>query len=367
MPEYGAEAAVGGSTILPRAGGLWEAFKKNIDKRLVTVWYESPAVDLVQDPDTSEVFGLIVDRVGQKVAVRARGGVVMAVGGFENNLDMQRNYLGHDVYPFGTPYNTGDGIRMLQKAGADLWHMHNRVQSGGIWPAIQVPEFETVFMRNFQSRDQSAFHSWIDVAADNVRFYDETTRWSATHHKEKKHGHYFDTEFYKVQPVHMIFDETVRKNFCLMMKWMTWNAAVHRYDWSEDNSAEVEKGWVMKADTMGGLAFKMGRNADQIIRTVDEYNAACRAGVDEEFGRHPDTLSPIETRPFYAVKIVGGIVCTSGGARRSIDSQVLDYAGNAIPGLYEAGNLGSFISHLYQNGAYLTEAMITGRAAGKTP
>ncbi len=365
MPEYGAEEAVLSATILPRPGGLWEAFKKNIDKRPVTVWYESPAVELVQDCESGEVFGLIVEQAGKRIAVRALGGVVMAVGGFENNMDMQRNYFGHDVYPFGTPYNTGDGIRMVQKAGADLWHMRARVQSGGIWPAIQVPEFDTVFMRDFQSREQTEFHSWIDVAADDRRFYDETKRYSATHHKEKRHGHYFDTEFFQVQPVHMIFDETVCKNFCLMMKWMTWNAAVHRYDWSEDNSAEVEKGWVLKADTLAGLAFKMGRNADQIIRTVDEYNEACRAGKDEAYGRHPDTLSPIENGPFYAVKIVGGIVCTSGGAKRNKDSEVLDYASNAIPGLYEAGNLGSFISHLYQNGAYLTEAKITGRTAGR--
>ena len=365
MPEFGAEEAVKfNSTILPRAGGLWEAFKKNIDKRPVTVWYESPVVDLVQDCSSREVFGVIIDRGGRRLSIRARGGVILAVGGFENNLDMQRNYFGYDdIHPFGSPYNTGDGIRLVQKAGADLWHMRARGQSGGLWPAFKVPEYETVFMRNFQSE----YHSFIDVAADDRRFNDETRdHWYAlTHQKFKKHGHYFDTLFYQVQPVHMIFDETLRKNHCLMMKWMTWNAAVHRYDWSDDNSAEVEKGWITKAQTIGGLAYKIGRNSDQLIRTVEEYNAACREGVDEEFGRHPDFLSPIATPPFYAIELKPGVVCTSGGAKRNKDSEVLDYDGNSIPGLYEAGNLGSFISHLYQNGAYLTEAMITGRTAGR--
>ncbi len=182
MPEFGAEEAVGGSTILPRPGGLWEALKKNIDKRPVTVWYESPAVDLVQDCESGEVFGVIVERNGNRTAVRARGGVVMAVGGFENNMDMQRNYFGFDVYPFGTPYNTGDGIRMLQKAGADLWHMRARGSSGGIWPAIKVPDLDTVFMRDFQSREQTDYHNWIDIAADNSRFYNETVRYSANPH-----------------------------------------------------------------------------------------------------------------------------------------------------------------------------------------
>ena len=72
------------------------------------------------------------------------------------------------------------------------------------------------------------------------------------------------------------------------------------------------------------------------------------------------------TPPYYAVKIDLAIVCTSGGARRNIRSQVLDPRGQAIPRLHEAGELGSMISHLYQNGSYLTEAMISGRAAGRS-
>jgi hypothetical protein len=86
MPEYGAEEAVLSATILPRPGGLWEAFKKNIDKRPVTVWYESPAVELVQDCESGEVFGVIVEQGGKRIAVRALGGVVMAVGGFAAQL-----------------------------------------------------------------------------------------------------------------------------------------------------------------------------------------------------------------------------------------------------------------------------------------
>ena len=69
--------------------------------------------------------------------------------------------------------------------------------------------------------------------------------------------------------------------------------------------------------------------------------------------------------PYYAIEIVPAIVCTGGGARRNMESEVLDHAGRAIPRLYEAGELGSMFSNLYQNGSYLTEAMISGRAAGR--
>ena len=91
----------------------------------------------------------------------------------------------------------------------------------------------------------------------------------------------------------------------------------------------------------------------------------CDNGNDSEFGRTPQTLQPLREAPFYAIKVVPAIVCTSGGARRNIESEVLDHNGKPISRLYEAGELGSMFSGLYQNGSYLTEAMISGRAAGR--
>jgi len=360
--DLGAEEAVRAqATILPRPGGLWEAFRKNIDRRPVTVWYESPAVDLVQDRDSGEVFGVIVDRGGRRVAVKARGGVVMACGGYEHNEDMKRNYAGWtDVHAFGSPYNTGDGIHILQRAGADLWHLRNRMNSGGFHLAFKVPEYETAFMRAFDH----VSYSWIEVAADDRRFGDETYPFNQTHYKWKQHGHYVDTLHAWVMPVHMIFDENVRKNNCLGMHWMTWNMAVERYEWSEDNSREVEKGWITRADTIAELALKLGRDQDRLVKTVADYNTACADKTDTLFNRDPSTLEPIATPPYYAIELKPGLVCTSAGAKRTPKGEVLNRAGEPIPGLYEAGQLGSMISDLYQNGSYLTEAMISGRSAG---
>ena len=109
----------------------------------------------------------------------------------------------------------------------------------------------------------------------------------------------------------------------------------------------------------------MGRDPAAVMATVDEYNKACAQGQDARHGRHPITLQPIAQPPYYAIRIVPAVVCTSGGARRNIESEVLTPAGAAIPRLYEAGELGSMFSDLYQNGSYLTEAIISGRAAGR--
>ena len=104
---------------------------------------------------------------------------------------------------------------------------------------------------------------------------------------------------------------------------------------------------------------------EAVAATVREYNAACASGHDPRFGRDPQTLQPIARPPYYAIEVIPGIVCTGGGGRRNIESEVLDHGSRPIRRLYEAGELGSMFSDLYQNGSYLTEAMISGRAAGR--
>ncbi|MBX3694368.1 MAG: FAD-binding protein [Steroidobacteraceae bacterium] len=365
FPEFGAEDAVAyNAFVKPIPGGVWITMRTCVEKRpRIRHAFESPLVDLVQDPDTLEVFGAIVETRGVRRAIRARRGVIVAVGGYEADMDMQRNYYGlAEAWPLGTPANTGDGVRILQKAGAELWHMRNFGQSGGIWPGIKVPDYPTIFMR----RHFWQTFSWIEIGADDQRFYNEGAELYYTHYKERHHGHWVDTPHWRVGPVHMLFDENVRQHNCLVTHAMGWNTVVEGYEWSDDNSVEVGKGWIVKADTIEALAQQLGRDPARVGAAVARYNEACARGADADFGRPAWSLQPLATPPFYAVRIDPAIVCTSGGAKRNILSQVLDPRGNAIARLHEAGELGSMISHLYQNGSYLTEAMISGRAAGRS-
>jgi hypothetical protein len=164
----------------------------------------------------------------------------------------------------------------------------------------------------------------------------------------------------------MIFDETTRQAGKLVLEIMAWNPIVMNLDWSDDNSAEVASGFIKRADDIASLAQEIGLDPEVLTREISAYNAACEAGVDNVFGRNPDTLQPIVNGPFYALPLTPAIVCTGGGAKRDMDGRVFDHSGNAIPRLFEAGELGSIFSDLYQNGSYLTEAMITGRGAART-
>ena len=345
-------------------GGVWRCFAEAAKVRGIEVRYENPAIALVQDPLTREVSGVIAkDAEGNEYAIKSKLGVLLACGGYENNLEMQRNFHGMDqVYTAGTPGNTGDGIKMLMEAGAKIWHMKNQTQSGGFWLGIKVPEYESTFMRNFDMPG----NSWIEVASDNTRFYNESYGYHRQHMKYMEYGRYVDLPHERALPVHLIFDETTRQAGSIASQWLSWPTTTEGYTWSNDNLAEIEKGWIIKADTIAELAEKIGRDPEALQATIDRYNEMCDKGVDEDFGRDPELMAKIETSPYYAIAIIPALVATTGGAQRDTSGRVLDWNEEPIPGLYEAGELGSYVSNLYQNGVFLSEAMLSGRTAAQT-
>lgn len=345
-------------------GGVWRCFAKAVESRGVEVMFETPAVSLVQDPFTKEVSGVIARQAdGTELTIKSKKGVLLACGGYENNLTMQRDFHGMDmVYTAGTPGNTGDGIKMLMEAGAQIWHMNNQTQSGGFWLGIKVPEHEATFMRNFSM----AGNSWIEISSEGNRFYDEATGYHRQHMKYMEYGRYVDLPHEKALPVDLIFDEKTREAGSIASQWLSWPTTTEGYMWSSDNLAEIEKGWIVKADTIEELAEKIGRDPEVLKATIEKWNADCAAGADSEFGRNPEKMAPIDTAPYYAVSITPTLVATTGGAKRDTAGRVLDWNDQPIPGLYEAGELGSYVSNLYQNGVFLSEAMLSGRAAAQT-
>ena len=345
-------------------GGVWRCFAKAVEKRGIDVRFENPAVSLVQDPFTKEVSGVIARRAdGTEYSIKSAKGVLLACGGYENNLTMQRDFHGMEtVYTAGTPGNTGDGIKMLMEAGAQIWHMKNQTQSGGFWLGIKVPEYDSTFMRNFTM----AGNSWIEIDSDSKRFYDEAGSYHRQHMKYMEYGRYVDLPHERALPVSLIFDEKTREAGSIGSQWLSWPTTTEGYTWSNDNLAEIEKGWIIKADTIEELAEKIGKDPAKLRAEVDKFNAMVDAGEDTDFGRDITTMAKIEQGPFYAVEEVPSMPACSGGARRNIKGQVLNWDGEPIEGLYSAGEIGSLVCNLYQNGTYLHEAICSGRAAVDT-
>jgi succinate dehydrogenase/fumarate reductase flavoprotein subunit len=337
---------------------LWLLMRENaLQKRGIRVQYETPGVELIRDVKTGEVRGVIAENGGKRIYVKARKAVVLCTGGFENNQEMIRDYLGMPyAYPKGSPYNTGDGIRMAMAIGADLWHMDN--QAGPDFN-FRIPGKDWAFGYNFAPPG----NGWIWVAKDATRFTNET--YFTKHGKIPFHGIYIHVP--TPLPVHLVFDEPMRKSGPLYPRnyFFCWWAQIEKYDGCAANLAEKEKGWILKADTLKELAAKIGKDPEALEKTVAAWNKACAEKNDAEYGRDPKRMAPIQTPPFYAAEFVPAFTNTQGGPRRNARAQVLDTNRKPIPRLYSGGELGAIYSWGYQGGGNILECIVFGHIAGE--
>ena len=136
-------------------------------------------------------------------------------------------------------------------------------------------------------------------------------------------------------------------------------------EWSADNGVEIDKGWIIKADTLNELAAKMGIDAAELQKTVARYNEHCRIGVDAEFDRPKYSLFPLKKPPFYGAELAMTCTNTQGDPKHNGRAQTLDGENRPIPRLYSPGEFGSFFGFLYPGGSNIPEAIAFGRIAGE--
>uniref|UniRef100_UPI0035CBABB8 FAD-dependent oxidoreductase n=1 Tax=uncultured Sphingomonas sp. TaxID=158754 RepID=UPI0035CBABB8 len=337
---------------------LWRLIEAAVEARHVPISYETPAVSLVMEE--RQIVGVIAERRGKRIAIRAHRSVVLTCGGFENNPAMIRNYVDGlpRVHPVGTPYNTGDGIRMGLEVGADLWHMSN--VSGPIlsFKAPDIPVAQWLNLPHGQS--------FLFVGADGSRFTMEGEPCSVgdAHGKVKRHGHWGRQAM--PLPIHMIFDEIYRKHGPIGKAGADWDVSHgNLYDWSDDNLREVGKGWIKTAGTLRDLAALIDLPPAALEHTINRFNESARNGADPDWGRKPATLGAIESGPFYAMELTPALVNTQGGPRRNAQAQIVGADGSPIGRLFSAGELGSIYSFLYQGGGNIAECFAFGRVAGR--
>jgi succinate dehydrogenase/fumarate reductase flavoprotein subunit len=326
------------------------------ERRGIKVLTHTPAKRLVTNPK-GEVIGVIAASEEREIAIRVKRGVVLATGGYAANLKMLQNYVkGFPIYNIGHSGNKGDGIYMAQKVGAGLWHMNGVSCAFG----LKVPEFESAFGMMFSHPS----HIYVDKFGK--RFVNET---NIENHAGLLVVDNYDSHSLKYPriPFHAVFDEQLRLNGKLSAMAALGSAGV-AYAWSKDNSAEIEKGWISKADTLEALANKIGIEPSSLVKSVSQWNQAVADGNDAQFGRKIKSQDPagkIETPPFYAVKLHPCLINTQGGPRRNIKAQVLDAFGDPIQRLYSAGELGSMWGLIYQGSGNIAECMVFGRIAGR--
>jgi succinate dehydrogenase/fumarate reductase flavoprotein subunit len=347
-----------GARLDPSSGAgraVWSALLAAARAHDVPVRWNSPAHRLLRN-DSGTVCGVEL-RDGERIEAEA---VVLATGGYEFDEQMKQDYLrAYPIHFYGNPGNSGDGVRMAQDVGADLWHMNQMIGRA---------------IGNFPMPDGSRLGFIIDIAPPGyvitdrygARFADEASQAALLH------GFYYELlqfdhhlgEYPRV-PCYWFFDERRRRAGPLTHVNLG-ACAVGLYDWSPDNAKEIESGWILRGNTIEEVAAAAGvAEPSRAAATVRAYNEACRSGEDP-FGRPAESLVPLDDPPYYCVPLWPGGSNTSGGPRRDEFARVLDVFGAPIAGLYAAGELGQPVGLRYPaDGSNLSEALCFGQIAAE--
>ena len=303
-----------------KAGGtLFWVVAEHVKRRPIDVHFETPARELITDSD-GVVLGVLVEKNGREVAIKARRAVVLCTGGFEQNPRLKSHFLEIGnmlaMSPLG---NTGDGILMAQKAGAALWHMWHL--HGGY--GFRIPELPIAIRHTFPGfRDSERKMPWIAVDRFGRRFMNEYP--PAPQDTPIRAMEYYDPDIqdYPRIPSHLIFDEEGRKLGPIGSPKI--NDDRFKFEWSEDNLREVEVGLIKRFDAIDALARHLNIEADIFKETIGRWNEQCRQGRDRDFRRPPGTMVPVERPPFYTIPVWPVITNTQGGPVHNAKQQVLD-------------------------------------------
>ena len=342
---------------------LFNVLETNLKYNKIPVYLSTPVASLCSRE--GRVTGVELTN-GQRI--RASQGVILACGGFEADHEMQRQFWpGGPCNSAAYKYNTGDGIRMSQAMGADLWHMwHYHACYGFPPPSPQYPFGvrikrlpDWVPDRRIESVVPMA---WILLDQAGKRFMNEYEPY--VHDTGARPMSVYDptTRKYPRNPAFLITDEPGRLMYPLGKP--LYNDPETRMDWSPDNSTEIKNGTLVSARTPGELAEKLELPADTVTKSIEEWNSVCLQKSDPGFSRPPDSMHPLSTPPFYGAPMVPVISNTQGGPRHDERQRVLNSFGEPIPGLYAVGECGSCFGFLYMSGGNLAECFVGGQIAG---
>jgi succinate dehydrogenase/fumarate reductase flavoprotein subunit len=336
----------GGSALIGRL------LKSCLD-RGIAIMLDTRAIDLVRED--RNVTGLRARRNGEDVVLQANGGVVLASGGFEWNDQLKKRFLsGPLTHPNSPPSNEGDGLIMAMEAGAALGTMTE------VWgsPAATIPgeKYDGRPLNRLVVPERLCPHS-IMVNRTGNRFVNEGTSYDEL----GKVFNEFDPTGYRPRnvPAWAIVDRQYRERYPVLTLLPD----------------TPDPDWLPRNETLEGLANQVGIDSDGLTTTVASWNEAVGRGTDAEFGRHRSpmdleaphpSMGSIERPPFYALPVHPGTLGTKGGPVTNPSGQVLDVRGDAIAGLYAAGNVMAGISGpgYFGGGATIGLAMTWGYICG---
>ena len=293
----------------------------------ISIQLETTATTILTDETGKAVGVKAVGATGNEVTVNAKA-VILATGGFGANLDMVA-----ELVPALKGFMTtnaagaqGQGIEMAQALGAATVDM-DQIQ---IHPTVQ---FDTAALITEGLRGDGA----VLINADGKRFIDEVgTRDVVSAAEIAQPGSYS----------YLVVDQAM-------------------LDKSSVIAGYVKRGFVFQGNTYEELAEALGVDAATFAETMNTWNTYVEAKNDPDFGR-TSFAQPLNTAPYYAIKVTAGVHHTMGGLVINTDTEVLKADGTAIAGLYAAGEVTGGVHGANRlGGNAVADFVVFGRIAGE--
>ena len=332
----------------------------------IPVWLSSPVTQLVVEYDG--VSGAMVQHEGKTVKVTATRGVVLACGGFPHDVERRKQLFPHA--PTGKEHfspspasNTGDGLKLAESVGG---YVDGTIPHAAAWvPASVTTRSDGTkgVMPHFIDRAKPGV---IAVTSKGVRFANEGNSYH-----DFVQSMVAACKGEKEVSAWLLCDHKALRSYglgCVAPAPLP----IGRH---------LRSGYLLRGNTVAELAGRIGVQPAVLEATVKAFNANAQRGDDPEFGKGSKAynryqgdalvtpnpcLAPLETGPYYAIKLVVGDIGTFAGLQTDAKTRVLDGAGQPIKGLYAVGNDAASIMGGNYPGAGITlgPALTFGYVAG---
>jgi fumarate reductase flavoprotein subunit len=294
------------------------------------IYLETPVKQIFKE--NGKITGLTAEsKTGEVLRVKARA-VIIATGGFSENVEWVRQYTGHELgkdislVPNDPPRLHGDGIRMAWELGAAKTEMY--IDSYRGLPMPYGGPGGTIFELGTFRQPLLMVNMMGERFVNEDIVFDGASSGNAVYLQKNSCGF-------------IIFDEDTNHYYEENdWEWILPSLFTRSKDLASIIQKARQEGYkhLFMADSMEALCSQTGINLKGLMCTLEEYNRACDTGRDVNFYKKAAYLKPVRKPKFYAGRFMLNGYVSLGGVRINHKTEVLNNDMDVIPGLYTAGN-----------------------------
>ena len=311
-------------------------FQAKADELGIPVITNMKAEELIKNKD-GRVVGVKATMDGSEYTFNAKGGVVLATGGFGANPEMVKKYNPKIDERFKTtdaPGSTGEALYMAERAGAELVNM-GYIQTYPICDPLSGA---------IELIADARFDGAIMLNQEGKRFVEELQRRDVLSEA--------------------ILNQTGQ--YC----WVLWNDNIGKISntvkaHANEYEAFTKQGIMTTCDDLKCIADFTKIPFDQLQKTLKRVSDMAGKGNDKDFN-HRAGLMDMQQGKYYVIKAVPSTHHTMGGVRINEKAEALTAEGKVIPGLWAAGEV-TGVTHGTNRlgGNAYTDIIVFGRIAGE--